>query len=157
MHLIARLADRSRPLLAAGADLLDLWIRLYVARVFILSGLTKIRDWDSTLALFHHEYHVPLLPPSLAAALGTFGELAFPVFLIVGLGTRLAALGLGFVNVVAVVSYWHVLSTTQPALAQHVFWGTLLLVTLFHGPGRLSLDHLFASRRGLRPLVDARA
>jgi putative oxidoreductase len=157
MSLIARLAESSRPLLTLGADLLDLWIRLYVARVFLLSGLTKIRDWSATLALFHDEYHVPLLPPAVAAPLGTFGELVFPVFLALGLGTRFAALGLSFVNVMAVVSYWSFLSTAEAALAQHVFWGTLLLVTLFHGPGRISLDHLLAPRFGVRPIADARA
>ena len=157
MRFIARLADRSRPLLALGADLLDLWIRLYVARVFFLSGLTKIRDWSSTLALFHDEYHVPVLPPEVAAPLGTFGEVVFPVFLALGLGTRFAALGLTFVNLMAVVSYWHFLSTAEAALAQHVFWGTLLLVALFHGGGRISLDHLLAPRLGLRPLAQARA
>lgn len=157
MHFVARLADRSRPLLAVGADVLDLWIRLYVARVFFLSGLTKIRDWSSTLALFHDEYHVPLLPPEVAAPLGTFGELVFPVFLALGLGTRFAALGLTFVNLMAVVSYWHFLSTAEAALAQHVFWGTLLLVSLFHGGGRISLDHLLAPRLGLRPLAQVRA
>jgi putative oxidoreductase len=156
MRFIARLAERARPLLAVGADLVDLAIRLYVARVFFLSGLTKIRDWSSTLALFHDEYHVPLLPPAVAAPLGTFGELVFPVFLALGLGTRFAALGLTFVNVMAVVSYWSFLSTAEAALAQHVFWGTLLLVTLFHGGGRISLDHVLAPRLGLRPLADAR-
>ena len=139
MSLLAPLHDRIRPALALGADLLDLGIRLYVAKVFFWSGLTKIRDFDTTLLLFRDEYRVPLLPPAVAAVLGTFGELVFPVFLALGLGARLAALGLSFVNVMAVVSYWHVLSTAEPALAQHVFWGTLLLVTLFHGPGRFSL------------------
>jgi len=157
MPLIARLADRSRPLLMVGADLLDLWIRLYVARVFISSGLTKIRDWSATLALFRDEYHVPLLPPEVAAPLGTFGELVFPLFLALGLGTRFSALGLSFVNVIAVVSYWHFLSTAEAALAQHFLWGTLLLVTLFHGPGRISLDRLIAPRLGVRPIADARA
>ena len=28
-----------------------------------LSGLTKLRDWETTLTLFADEYHVPLLPP----------------------------------------------------------------------------------------------
>jgi putative oxidoreductase len=157
MRLIARIAGTARPWLAVGADLLDLWIRLYVAGVFIASGLTKLRDWDSTLALFRDEYHVPLLPPAVAAPLGTFGELVFPLFLILGLGTRFASLGLGFVNLVAVVSYWHVLSTTAPALAQHMYWGTLLLVTLFHGPGRLSLDHWLAGRPGPGSLAAGRA
>lgn len=156
MRLIARLALRARPLLALGADVVDLGIRLYVARVFFLSGLAKIHDWSATLALFHDEYHVPLLPPAVAAPLGTFGELVFPVFLALGLGTRFAALGLTFVNVMAVVSYWHFLSTAPAALAQHIFWGTLLLVTLFHGGGRISLDHLLARRLGMHPLANAR-
>jgi putative oxidoreductase len=144
MPPLARLVERTRPVIAAGADLLDLAIRLYVAKVFLLSGLTKLRDWDTTLALFRDEYHVPLLAPPLAAALGTFGETVFPVFLALGLGARFAALGLTVVNVMAVVSYWHVLSTTPLALAQHFYWGTLLLVILFHGPGRIALDRFVA-------------
>jgi len=143
--------DRLAPL----TDLLDLGIRLYVARVFFLSGLTKIRDWDITVALFEDEYHVPLLPPELAALAGTAGELAFPVLLAIGLGSRFAALGLALVNVMAVVSYWHVLKDAEPALAQHVFWGVLLLVTLLHGPGRLAVDawlHRHFERRATRPV-----
>jgi putative oxidoreductase len=145
---LARLVERTRPVIVAGGDLLDLAIRLYVAKVFLLSGLTKLRDWSTTLALFRDEYHVPLLAPPLAAALGTFGETVFPVFLALGLGARFAALGLTVVNVMAVVSYWHVLSTTAPALAQHFYWGTLLLVILFHGPGRIALDRFVAPRIG---------
>jgi putative oxidoreductase len=63
------------------------------------------------------------------------------VLLAPGLASRFAALGLSVVNVMAVVSYWHVLSQNAVALLQHVFWGVLLLVTLLHGPGGLSLDH----------------
>ena len=128
------------------ADILDLLIRLYVAKVFFLSGLTKISDWDKTVFLFQEEYDVPLLPPEIAGALGTFGELFFPVLLALGLVTPLAALGLSFVNLMAVVSYWAVLKDAEPALAQHMYWGTLLLVTLLHGPGRISLDALFCWR-----------
>lgn len=128
------------------ADLLDLGIRLYVAKVFFLSGLTKIRDWDSTVFLFEDEYDVPLLPPELAAALGTFGELVFPVLLALGLMSRVGALGLSFVNLMAVISYWSFLKDADAALAQHVYWGVLLLVTLLHGPGRISLDALLCKR-----------
>jgi putative oxidoreductase len=142
-----------RAVLDAGAHVVDLGIRLYVAKVFFMSGLTKIRDWDVTLALFQDEYHVPLLSPAVAAALGTFGELVFPVFLALGLGTRFAALALSVVNVMAVISYWHVLSTAEPALAQHVYWGTLLLVPLCYGPGRLALDGVrHRPDRGLTPV-----
>jgi len=83
-----------RERLSPLTDLLDLGIRLYVARVFWLSGLTKIRDWDTTVVLFTNEYHVPVLPPELAAFGGTARELLFPVLLAIGLGSRFAALGL---------------------------------------------------------------
>lgn len=117
--------------------------RLYVAQAFFLSGLTKIRDWDTTLALFADEYHVPLLPPELAALAGTAGELVLPVLLALGLGGRLAALGLFVVNAVAVAS----LSEIAPAaLQQHQFWGSLLLGLLLWGPGRWSADALVAPR-----------
>ena len=68
--------------------------RLYIAQVFWLAGLTKIRDWETTLLLFTEEYRVPLLPPAWAAVSGTAGELLLPVLLVLGLGGRLAALGL---------------------------------------------------------------
>jgi putative oxidoreductase len=124
----------------ALGNVLDLGIRLYISKVFFLSGLTKIRDGDTTLTLFREEYHVPVLPPELAAVMGTFGELVLPVFLTLGLATRFAAFGLTFVNIMAVVSYWHFLNMADPALAQHVYWGVLILVVLLHGPGKLSLD-----------------
>jgi putative oxidoreductase len=84
---------------------------------------------------------VPLLPPELAAWLGTFGELAFPPLLALGLAARFAALSLSLVNVVAVISFWHVLAENEAARMSHFYWGLLLLVTLCHGPGKLSLDH----------------
>jgi putative oxidoreductase len=131
---------KCRCLLDCLASVLDLGIRLYISKVFFLSGLTKIRDWDTTLALFRDEYHVPVLPPELAAVMGTFGELFFPVLLALGLATRFSALSLTFVNIMAVVSYWEFLKDAEAALAQHIFWGVLILVILFHGPGKLSLD-----------------
>ena len=127
--------------LLPATPLLDLWIRWDVASAFFRSGLTKIDSWDKTVFLFQEEYHVPLLPPQAAAFLGTFGELAFPPLLLLGLAGRFAALSLSFVNIVAVVSYWHVLGGNEAALASHYYWGLLLLVTLLHGPGKLSLDH----------------
>ncbi len=111
--------------------------RLYVAQVFVLSGLTKLRDWDVTLALFADEYHVPLLPPELAAWAGTGGELVLPALLVLGLGGRVAALGLFVLNAVAVIS----LAEIAPAALQlHQFWGLLLLALLLWGPGRWSVD-----------------
>jgi putative oxidoreductase len=139
---LARTLENTKPLAALLA-------RAYVAEGFFLSGLTKIRDWDTTLALFHEEYHVPLLPPTVAAFMGTGGELVLPVLLLLGLGGRFAALGLSVVNVVAVLS----LSEIAPAaLQQHVTWGVLLAFLAIDGPGRWSADHLW-----LRPWLRRKA
>ena len=132
--------------LEAGAHALDLAIRLYVAQVFFRSGLLKIGNWDGTLYLFENEYRVPLVPPEAAAWLGTFAELFFPVFLALGLAARFAAAALFVFNIVAAVSFWHVLGENQAALNSHWYWGVLLAVTIFHGPGKLSLDHWIAKR-----------
>ena len=120
-------------------------LRIYVARVFFLSGLTKVKDWNITLALFRDEYHVPVLPSAVAAALGTGAELGLPVLLLLGCGTRFAAAALFAFNIIAVISY----SGLSPAgLKDHVLWGTLLLVLFFYGPGKLSVDHVLGQKLG---------
>ncbi|TRZ69235.1 MAG: DoxX family protein [Rhodocyclaceae bacterium] len=124
----------------------DLCIRLYIASVFLPAGMLKLRDWGSTLALFEHEYHVPLLPTGLAAVLGTGGELVFPVLLVIGLAGRFSAAGLSVINIVAVVAYTDI---SDLGRQDHLLWGLLLLVTLLHGPGRLSCD-AWLSRRWSR-------
>jgi putative oxidoreductase len=143
----ARLIDLCESL----QPLAQLAARAFVAKVFFLSGLTKLRDWDTTVALFTDEYHVPLLSPELAALAGTAGEIVLPVLLVLGLGGRFAALGLSVVNVVAVLS---VAEMPEPALALHLFWGSLLAGLVLWGPGRWSLDavlgqRLFAGRPAL--------
>ena len=120
-----------QPVAALGA-------RLFVAQAFFASGLTKLRDWDTTLALFQDEYMVPFLRHDVAAVLGTGGELVLPVLLALGLGGRFAALGLSVMNVVAVVSLAEI---APAALQQHQFWGALLVGVAVFGPGRLALDH----------------
>jgi putative oxidoreductase len=124
-------------------------IRFYVPWQFFKSGLVKLQDWDSTLYLFRDEYHVPLLPPAAAAVTGAAGEIVFPVLLAAGFLTRYAALGLSAVNVMAVVSYAHVLLSEgfEAALGQHYLWGSLLLVLAVFGPGRWSVDEFLRQRR----------
>lgn len=124
------LAEALQPLAQLAA-------RLFVAKVFFLAGLTKLRDWETTLLLFTEEYRVPLLPPEAAAWLGTAGEVGLPVLLALGLGGRVAALGLSVVNVVAVLS---VPEMPEPAFMLHVFWGSLLAGVVLWGPGRWSVD-----------------
>ena len=89
--------DHIKPLAQLGA-------RWYVASVFFRSGLTKLHDWDITLALFSDEYHVPLLNPTVAAYLATSAELGLSALLVLGLFGRFAAAGLSVLNVVAVIS-----------------------------------------------------
>jgi putative oxidoreductase len=121
--------------------------RLYVAQVFFLSGLTKLRDWDTTLALFTDEYHVPLLSPTIAAYLGTGGEIILPVLLALGLFGRFAALGLFVQNIIAVIS----LSEIAPAALQgHQFWGALLAGLAIWGVGRWSVDASLLKSRDAR-------
>lgn len=126
--------------------------RLYLAQAFFLAGLTKLRDWDTTLLLFTEEYQVPLLPPGLAAVMGTAGELVLPVLLLLGLGGRFAALGLSVVNAVAVIS----LSEIPPAaLQQHITWGVLLAGLALYGPGGWAIDRWLGARRGVAVPPDA--
>lgn len=131
-----------------GGSLASLAIRFYVGWQFLKAGLAKLNDWSSTLALFHDEYQVPLLPPDLAAYMGTGGELVLPLLLFVGLFSRPAALGLFFVNAMAVISYPQLFSFECPAaINDHFYWGALLLVVVAFGPGRFSLDALIGKRR----------
>jgi putative oxidoreductase len=134
-----RVSERGIAALEALQPAAQLLARAYVALVFFRAGITKLADWDTTLALFNEEYRVPLLDPTLAAWLGTTAELALPVFLVLGLGGRIAAFGLFVLNAVAVLS----LSDVAPAaLQQHQFWGSLLAALVLWGPGRWSLDRL---------------
>lgn len=149
---------RPLPVVARGMNALQpvlaLATRLYVSWQFLKSGYLKLTGWESTLALFRDEYRVPLLSPELAAVAGTAGELLFPVMVALGLYGRIGALGLSLVNVMAVVSYAHVLLAEgfEAALAQHVLWGFMLLVVIVYGPGTLSVDRMLS-----RGQTDARA
>ena len=129
-------------------SLLLLGLRLWVSIDFLKSGWLKITNWQNTVFLFHNEYHVPVLPPTLAAIAGTAGELVFPCLLVVGLAGRLSAVGLFAVNVMAVVAYADVLLSEgfEAAVGQHYLWGLGLLVLAVFGPGRVSLDQVLGLR-----------
>lgn len=139
-----RLLQHASPLLSmfdrlldAAAPLFQLGIRLYIANVFFKSGLTKINDFSSTVALFESEYKVPLLSPELAAYFGTGAELVLPLLLALGLLSRPVAVALFVFNIVAVVSYPDI---SELGRADHLLWGALIAVIVFFGPGRWSVD-----------------
>jgi putative oxidoreductase len=125
-------------------SILDLAFRVGVGMVFFKSALTKLDDsWrvsDSAVALFRDEYQVPLLPPELAAYLGTANELFCSLMVILGLGARLGAAALlGLVAVIQFLVYpgnW----------AEHLMWASLLAYVLTRGPGVLSVDRLIARK-----------
>jgi putative oxidoreductase len=146
--------------LTSLADLLQplalLALRLYVSSVFFRAGVIKVSDWSATLALFHDEYKVPLLPPDLAACVGAFGELAFPVLITLGLAGRFGAAGLFVVNAMAVISYPQLWGFDCPAaIHMHFTWGAILLGLVVFGPGKLSRDTLVLRRLGLPPRAAA--
>lgn len=109
--------------------------RLWIAKIFFMSGLVKIQSWDSTIALFTDEYNVPLLPPEIAAYMGAMAELSLPILLVLGLLTPLAALGLmGMTLVIELFVY--------PGTAEHYYWLLLLGLIFSHGSGKFGLDYL---------------
>ena len=136
-HLVAVLEWLQAPALLTA--------RLYVAYVFFMSGVESLRSWDATLYLYENEFHVAVLPPHVAAVMGTAGEVLLPLLLTLGLFGRFGALGLFVVNAVALLSYMYALQA--PAIMFHVILGILLMVVALWGPGKWSVDHLWAIRR----------
>jgi putative oxidoreductase len=137
-----RLAD----LLARLAPLADLAVRLYLAKVFFLSGLSKVSDWETTRYLFAYEYQVPLLSPEVAAVLSATCELALPAMLILGLFTRFSALGLFILNGVAVISYYSALKDSPAALQDHLQWGLMLAWLITQSAQGWTADRLLLTR-----------
>ena len=120
-----------------------LLFRLWVAKVFFMSGLQKLSTWNDeygVMYLFKEEYSVPLLDPVVAAYLATAGELILPVFIVLGIGTRFAAIALSILNVTAVVSYYATLAKVGQ-VTPHIFWGSMMLTVIIFGPGFFSVDH----------------
>jgi putative oxidoreductase len=155
--MINSLTSVARPLIRGLeflAPVAELGIRLWAAKFFWDSALTKvslgggfpfIHMNPSTIMLFTYEYQVPILAPEVAAYLGTATEFVFPVLLAFGLGGRLAAAVLFVFNIVAVISYP---GLEEAGIVQHQLYGTLLLLPLLRGPGKISIDH-FIRRKWL--------
>lgn len=127
----------------------DLLARLWVAQIFFSAGLVKVQSWQSTLMLFANVYHVPFLPDNVAAVIGTGAELVLPVLLALGLGGRFMILIFFCYNAIAAISYpflWTAEGAT--GLDQHISWALLLMLLMFHGSGKLSLDYLIRKIHG---------
>jgi putative oxidoreductase len=119
--------------------LLGLIIRVGIADVFWRSGQTKVSGWhvtQTTIQLFRDEYKVPLLSPEIAANLAALQEHLFSVLLVIGLASRLSALGL--LCMTAVIEIF-VYPENWP---DHLLWAGALLYVVGRGPGGLSIDAL---------------
>ena len=137
----------NRTLAHLPPDLVRLALRLFPALVFLQSGRTKLDGLTikpATYYLFEHEYALPLIPPEVAAVLATGAEHLLPALMIVGLFTRLSALGLiGMTAVIQVFVY-------PGAWITHGLWASALLALVMLGPGRLSLDRALGVEPGGR-------
>src|SRR5262245_45896818 len=105
-------------------SLVALIARAAAFTVFWRSGTVKIADWAGTLSLFETEYHVPVLPPEVAAYLAAGLELGGSVLILAGLLTRVWALAfLGMISVIQIFVY-------PMAWPDHIQWLAFLFVLL---------------------------
>lgn len=126
-------------------------VRIALALPFLRSGMTK---WDGFLSLsagaeylFEEQFKLHLFggvydlpaPDKLAFLVG-IAEIALPILLLVGLGTRLAALGL--LAMTAVIQ----LVVPDGWANFHLYWAALALAAMALGGGLLSLDHWLGRR-----------
>jgi putative oxidoreductase len=77
------------------------------------------------------------------AFLSGSGEIIFPLLLVLGLGTRFAALGLLFMTGVVEL-------TVPDGWPIHITWAAMALAIMAWGPGRLSIDYALCRLPGLR-------
>lgn len=128
-------------------SLTALALRFALAVPFFKSGLTK---WDGFLKLsdtpellFTEEFKLHVFGavydypfPKLMAWGSSLGEIILPVLLVLGLGTRFAALGLLFMTALVQL-------TIPDGWANfHLPWAAMALAIIVLGPGKLSLDWL---------------
>ncbi|WP_193337216.1 DoxX family protein [Devosia beringensis] len=127
-------------------------LRLALALPFWRSGLTKWDGWFSLSSgaryLFVQEFKLHIFGQALAypfpltaAFLAGIGELVLPVLLILGLGTRFAALGILLMTLVIQ------LTIPDGLINFHLPWAAMALGLMAFGGGRLSLDALAGGLR----------
>jgi putative oxidoreductase len=136
------LVSRLAALRAAGnrfpLSVLELGMRVAVGATFFRSGMNKLESFDTAVELFREEYRLPLLPPEVAATLGTAVELGAPVLLVLGLFARLGAAAL---LTMTLVIQFLVYPTNWP---EHLMWASILAYVATRGPGTLSIDRIIA-------------
>jgi putative oxidoreductase len=151
-----RIVHRIEAVIASIPEALPLLaLRFALAVPFFKSGLTK---WDGFLTLsngarylFTQEFslHVfgnqyPYPAPVLMATLSGIGEIVLPILLVLGLGTRFAAIGILLMTAVIQL-------TVPDGWANfHLPWAAMALTLAVYGGGPLALDRAIGlgPRRG---------
>jgi putative oxidoreductase len=144
---LCRLVDKAECLVQAIAlpSLVQFVMRGALAVPFWKSGILKWSGFfklsDTAVTLFTDEfmlhlpggpYHFPV--PTMTAFLSGCGEVTFPVLLVLGFGTRFAALGLLFMALIVEL-------TVPDGWPIHLTWAAMALGIMAWGPGRISVDH----------------
>ena len=119
-------------------SLLEFGMRLAVGATFFRSGMNKVQSFDTAITLFRDEYRLPLLPPEIAAYMGTTVELSAPVLLVLGVFARFGAAAL---LVMTLTIQFLVYPSNWP---EHLMWASILAYVLSRGPGALSIDRIVA-------------
>jgi putative oxidoreductase len=138
-NLVADALERSIRL-----DAVLLVSRVAIAAVFFVSGRTKVSGAlhviDAAVDLFRDEYRLPLVDPALAAHAAADAEHLLPVLLVLGFGTRLAALGLLAMTLVIEAFVY------PDAWPTHLSWAAPLLLLAAKRPGRWAADRALGLR-----------
>ena len=138
MSLIARIDTLRSKARRFPLSLLEFGMRLAVGATFFRSGMDKYQSFDTAITLFRNEYRLPLLPPEIAAYMGTTVELCAPVLLVLGVFARLGAAAL---LVMTLTIQFLVYPENWP---EHLMWASILSYVLSRGAGALSIDRIVA-------------
>jgi putative oxidoreductase len=147
----------------AQPSFVQLVLRVALAVPFWRSGILKWSGFlelnDTAVLLFSDEFklHLPGGPysfpaPELMAFMSGSVEILAPIFLVLGLGTRFAALTLLAMTCIVEL-------TVPEGWPVHITWAAMALGIMAWGPGRLSVDQVIASvtRIGRPPDEGARS
>lgn len=161
----------------AGDYLWPLLLRLIMFWEFWEAGLKKLNgvNWFADIPWADWQKGFPwplsLLSPDINWLAATAGELVFSVLILLGLFTRFAAASLIVITAVATAavhwpSEWHSLSElwsgyviTSKGAGNYklpLLFMLMLLPLLFHGGGKISLDHLLLKLTGRESCIEDR-
>ncbi len=138
MHQICSTLNRGRPVA-------PLVLRVVIGGLFIWHGIDKFDVGISMIEDMFTMWSVPA--PGLTAPLTAVVEIVAGIMLVVGVGTRVAAMALSVVMIGALIYVKQDLGfiSSQPMPGAELDLALLagLIAVIVLGPGRLSIDHQF--------------